>query len=345
MDSPSFTVFTATFNRAHTLPRVFESLKSQTYRSFEWLIVDDGSSDNTHEIIKVWMQVADFPIRYIRQENTGKHVAFNLGVREAKGELFLPIDSDDACVSNTLERFIFHWNSIPPGKRGGFTGVSVHCMDQNGRLVGNLFPFSPTDSDILEIRFRYKVKGEKWGFNRTNILRRFPFPENENMKFIPEGIVWNGIAKFYKIRFVNETLRTYYVRDSEGSDQLSQSLDNIKEIVSKKYAIGCALYYESFLNDNINWLRYEPKEFYLSAISYTRFSLHCGRTINEILKKVYSLKGKILILFAIPIATMLYLCDSKNIFVARRVRNSMSNLSRKFYALRPKHKEEHGQAV
>jgi glycosyltransferase involved in cell wall biosynthesis len=277
----------------------------------------------------MWMQIADFPIRYMRQENKGKHVAFNLGVREAKGELFLPIDSDDACVSNTLERFIFHWNSIPSEKRGCFTGVCVHCMDQDGRLIGNLFPSNPTDSDILEIRFRYKVKGEKWGFNRTDVLKRFPFPENENMKFIPEGIVWNGIAKFYKMRFVNETLRVYYVKDFDESDQLSQSLDNITEIVSRKYAIGCALYYESFLNDSISWFRYAPREFFLSAISYARFSLHSGKMINEILKKVYTLKGKILVLFAIPTAKILYFCDSRNTFMVHRVRNNMKNLFKK----------------
>ena len=337
MGKPLFTVFTPTFNRADTLPRVYESLKAQTFRGFEWIIVDDGSFDNTYEIIKMWMQVVDFPIRYLRQENSGKHVAFNLGVREAKGELFLPLDSDDACVPNALERFRFHWYSISSEKRDAFTGVCAHCMDQNGRLVGNLFPFNPTDSDILEIRFRYKVKGEKWGFNRTNILRRFPFPENENMKFIPEGIVWNGIAKFYKIRFVNEILRTYYIEESNGSAQLSQSLDDIKEIISKKYTIGCALYYESFLRDHISWLWYEPIQFFLSAISYMRFSLHCGNTLNGVLKKVHSLEGRILILFGSPIATMLYFCDLRNIFVVHLVRRNTKNLFRKiFYLFRAK---------
>ena len=84
----TFTVFTPTFNRACTLHRVYESLSAQTYRDFEWLVVDDGSSDDTRKLIDTWERQARFPLRYIYQPNQGKHVAFNRGVREARGELF-----------------------------------------------------------------------------------------------------------------------------------------------------------------------------------------------------------------------------------------------------------------
>src|SRR5437762_2817315 len=93
-----FTVFTPTYNRAGTLPRVYESLKAQTFRDFEWIIVDDGSADSTQELVQSWIGDLDFPIRYFRQQNQGKHVAVNLGVKEARGEFFLNLDSDDACV-------------------------------------------------------------------------------------------------------------------------------------------------------------------------------------------------------------------------------------------------------
>jgi glycosyltransferase involved in cell wall biosynthesis len=101
----TFTVFTATYNRAHTLHRVYESLKEQTYRQFEWLIVDDGSTDTTRTLVETWQQEANFLISYYYQENQGKHVAINRGVQEARGEYFLIIDSDDTCVPQTLERF------------------------------------------------------------------------------------------------------------------------------------------------------------------------------------------------------------------------------------------------
>lgn len=91
---PTFTVFTPTYNRAHTLLRVFSSLQAQTFQDFEWLIVDDGSTDGTEELIKHWGSESHFPVRYFKQENRGKHVAFNRGVREATGQFFLPLDSD-----------------------------------------------------------------------------------------------------------------------------------------------------------------------------------------------------------------------------------------------------------
>ena len=103
-----FTVFTPTYNRAHTLSRVYKSLADQTFKNFEWLIVDDGSTDGTKVLIEKWTEEASFPIRYFYQENQGKHIAHNLGVKKARGELFLSLDSDDTCVPEALERFNYH---------------------------------------------------------------------------------------------------------------------------------------------------------------------------------------------------------------------------------------------
>ena len=192
-----FTVFTPTFNRAHTLHRVYESLKAQTYRDFEWLIVDDGSTDNTRKLVEQWQQENLFPIRYLYQENSGKHIAFNRGVREAKGELFLTFDSDDSCVPQALERFKYHWDSIPEDKKEKFSAVTALCINQEGEQIGNSFPFEVTDSDSIEIRTKYGVVGEKWGFQRTEVLKMFPFPEIPGEKFITEGIVWNRLSRQY----------------------------------------------------------------------------------------------------------------------------------------------------
>lgn len=314
-----FTVFTPTFNRAHTLHRVYESLKNQTYQNFEWIIIDDGSTDHTHELVKRWKKDTDFPIRYFWQENKGKHVAFNHAVREAKGELFLPLDSDDACIPTALERFNYHWESIPLKKRDNFTGVCALCMDQNGKLVGDIFPFYSIDSDSLEIKYRYKVKGEKWGFNRVDILKKYRYPEHENMKFILEGFVWYAIAKDYKTRFINEILRIYYVQDSEKSDQLSKKISNAEETISKKYAVGGFLYYEFLLNNNIKWLQHEPMEFFMYAINCIRFSLHSDRTMRDVIKGIYTPHGKILILMAALIAIPLYFCEKKKVFTFHKV--------------------------
>src|SRR6266704_739295 len=201
-----FTVFTPTFNRCSTLPRVYESLRLQTFRNFEWLIVDDGSTDGTGELVEEWQTESDFPIRYIYQENQGKPAAFNRGVQEAQGELFLTLDSDDACVPHALERLKYQWDGIPAAQKDKFSAVTVLCKDQNGGLVGDKFPRDVLDSDSIELVFKYNVKGEKWGFHRTDVLKQFPFPTLRNAKFISEGVVWFAISRRFKTRFVNELI-------------------------------------------------------------------------------------------------------------------------------------------
>jgi len=311
LNEPLFTVFTPSFNRAYILHRVYESLKAQTYRAFEWLIIDDGSTDETYELIKRWQEeTTDFPIRYYWQKNKGKHVAFNRGVREAQGEFFLPLDSDDACVPEALERFKYHWDSIPIEQRELFSGVCALCMDQNGKVVGDHFPFDPTDSNSLEIYYRYKVKGEKWGFQRTEVLHQYPFPEIEGARYIPEGVIWNAIARLYKILFVNEMLRIYYSQNARFSDQITRSLST-----ASSHPKGCALFYKLCLNDDIVWFRHAPFEFLRSAVHYVRFSLHSGTNIIQTLQNVRSVISKILVMIALPLGAFLYVFEKRDISV------------------------------
>lgn len=199
----TFTVFTPTYNRAHLLPRAYKSLQEQTFRDFEWLIIDDGSTDNTAELVRQWQQEADFCIRYYWQENSGKHVAHNRAVNRAAGELFVCLDSDDWLVPNALERLLYHWHSIPHEQRSRFVGVAGLYAYPDGTIVGTRFPQDVMDANAVTIRTLYHVKGDKFGMNRTDVLRQFPFPEDLG-RFVTEALVWNRIALKYKIRFVNE---------------------------------------------------------------------------------------------------------------------------------------------
>src|SRR3954466_3782814 len=101
----TYTVFTPSYNRAHLLPRVYESLEKQTFRDFEWLVVDDGSKDNTAQVIKELAAKASFPVRYVAKPNGGKPTAVNRGAQEAQGRLITILDSDDWFKPEALERF------------------------------------------------------------------------------------------------------------------------------------------------------------------------------------------------------------------------------------------------
>ncbi|PHO07907.1 hypothetical protein BFT35_04005 [Thermoanaerobacterium thermosaccharolyticum] len=266
----TFTVFTPTYNRAHTIGRVYTSLQKQTYQNFEWLVVDDGSTDNTKTLIDQWKKEASFSIRYFYQNNSGKHVAINKGVKEARGKFFLILDSDDYCVPETLEKFYYYWNSIPENERDKFSGVSVLCMDAKGKIVGNKFPKDICDLTSFELQTKYGLVGEKWGFHRTEVLREFPFPEISGEKFIPEGIVWNRIELKYKIRHVNEKLRIYeYLPDGLSASSIRIRAQN---------PLGTRLYYQEFIKLPIPLL-WKLR----NLINYIRFSLHAHITINKII--------------------------------------------------------------
>lgn len=297
----TFTVFTPVYNGASTLHRVYESLKAQTFRDFEWLIVDDGSTDGTGELVKQWQKEANFPIRYFYQENQGKHIAFNRAVHLAQGELFLPLDADDACVPETLERFWCHWNSIPENLRDQFSGVTCLCQDENGNIVGDKFPRDVMDSDELEIPHKYKVRGEKWGFHRTDVLKQFPFPEFPKAGVMPESLVWNAIALRYKKRFINEALRIYYSRPDQLSKQMKKS--------PARHALGRRLYHKENLNNYIHWMQYDPIDFVKSAVNYVRFSLHRGIGFKGQWSDLTNWKAKCLFFLALPMGIAIFLKD------------------------------------
>jgi glycosyltransferase involved in cell wall biosynthesis len=268
----TFTVFTPAFNRAHTIERVYNSLTYQTFRSFEWLIVDDGSTDNTKEVIKKWKQEADFDIHYIYKPNGGKNTALNVGVNKALGEFFLILDSDDRCIPETLERFYFHWNSIPQKNRDEFSGVSVLCQDEYGKVIGNKYFHETMDISPIKLRSKYGIKGEKWGFHKTEIFREFPFPEIPNEKYVPEGIVWNRMAAKYKVRHINEMLRIYEF----SSDGITASI--IKTLA--KSPKGSRMYYKEFINLPFSYILKLR-----NLINYIRYSFHGNTSLNKIIKE------------------------------------------------------------
>lgn len=264
--NPLFTVFTPTYNRAHTLDRVFSSLQAQTCRDFEWVVVDDGSTDDTPQLLDRWRGEVDFPIRYFRQENQGKHFAWNRGVEEAQGTLFTPIDSDDGCVPHALATFQLRWDEIPPSDRERFKGITCHAIDQNGALVGTEFPMDPLDLPEMDIRYVHGITGDKWGFIRTEVLREFPMPETLPRRYMPESILWNRISRRYLTRFVNERLLRVWT-DAPSMTRGHSPARN---------APGNLLVTRVDLNEHGDYLMKHPRHLLRAGANYVRFSMHQG---------------------------------------------------------------------
>src|SRR5690625_6719026 len=144
------TVVAPTYNRAPTLERVFQSLVEQSYQSFEWVIVDDGSTDETAERVAQWQREATFPISYHWQTNQHKKAAFNLGVQLAQGDLIVVLDSDDALLPNSLYEMIRVWWGLPDDERAAFAGVTGLCQSAEGCVGGDRFRHDRLDATTLD---------------------------------------------------------------------------------------------------------------------------------------------------------------------------------------------------
>ena len=198
------TILTPSYNRAHLLNRVYKSLIEQTYHNFEWIIVNDGSTDNTDEIVLSFIANNRININYIKQENGGKHRAVNRGVKEAKGELFFIADSDDMLPNNALEKVVKIYEEIKDDN--SFAGVCGLDGTFDGRMIGSGLPEEKIDDNAISIRYKLGVTGDMKEVFRTEVLKEFPFPEIEGECFCPEALVWNRIANKYRLRYVNQII-------------------------------------------------------------------------------------------------------------------------------------------
>lgn len=229
------TVFTPTYNRAYRLGALYESLCKQTFRDFEWLIVDDGSTDNTRELVEGWISENQIDIRYIAQPNGGKHRAINRGVKEAEGTLFFIVDSDDILPDDSLGVISAHYQLIKG--RSGFGGLCGLKAYYDGSPVGNKPDFGVYECTNFEIDYKYKLNGDMAEVFYTSVLKEFPFPEIDGERFCPEILIWNRISTKYIIHYFSENI--YYCEYLE--DGLTAKITRIR-ILSPK--ASCMTYTE-----------------------------------------------------------------------------------------------------
>jgi len=299
-DTPLFTVFTATFNRASVLHRVYEGLQSQTLQDFEWLIVDDGSTDDTAEKVSAWAKVAPFEIRYVRQQHAGKHVAYNRALQEAQGSLFTVLDSDDGLLPLALEKMKWHWNSIPEADRHGYWAVAGLACDENGKDIGERFPASPFDANFRDVYYVHHIYGEKFFVSPTDILRRYPFPAIQGTQFIPEAVVWFEIAKSYKHRSVNETCRIYYSDQSEAEPTLSSRTNMATTAPGRLY------YYVWLLNNDLEYFFRSPGPFLKAALMLPTALFYSRQSWRRTLGALRRPAARLLVLSTLPLSVPFY---------------------------------------
>ena len=201
------TVFTPTYNRAHTLTRLYDSLKAQTSKDFEWIVINDGSTDNTDGLLSLWSQKENsFPIIYRKVENGGKHRAINQAVKMAGSDAFFIVDSDDYLLPFAIEKVETWFSQIADDS--SFAGVSGLKGETTDRPIGGYGNFDGNYVDCTNLqRHLYNLLDDKSEVYKTRILKQYPFPEFEGEKFVPESLIWDSIARDgYKIRWFNEII-------------------------------------------------------------------------------------------------------------------------------------------
>jgi glycosyltransferase involved in cell wall biosynthesis len=241
-DDPLITLFTPTFNRSNTLLKLYNSLQSQTYKNFEWIVVDDGSTDNTSFLFDKWLKDDNFfQISYKKVPNGGKHRAINIGLDLAKGELFFIVDSDDYLLVNSLKEVVCMY--LPVRYDEIFCGISGLSVYQNLEFIGSTFDMKYNFVDChYHERKRFNIDGDKSEVFKTDILKKFKFPEFENENFLTEAAVFIKMGFYYKIRYYNKkicvceylvdgisaTLHLSYHKNPKGFAYLNK--------ITKKYA-------------------------------------------------------------------------------------------------------------
>lgn len=237
-------IITPTYNRAHLLGRLYLSLCKQTSTEFEWIIIDDGSTDDTKNIISIFEESGNLDISVCYKENGGKHTALNLGVELAKYPYVFIVDSDDLLPNDSISIIIDKINLI--SKRADFYKLSGVCGLKSfldGTDVGNV-QYSDMVCNYLDFRYKLRISGDKAEIFKTDILRRFKFPEFEGEKFCPEALIWNRISAKYNMFFFYENI--YFCEYQEGG--LTENIYKIRKQSPK----ATLLYYkELFLNKNV----------------------------------------------------------------------------------------------
>lgn len=255
------TIFTPAYNRAHTLERTYKSLAEQDCKEFIWLIVDDGSTDNTKELVKKWQEKEkEFEIRYIYKENGGMHTAHNIAYENIDTELNVCIDSDDKMAVGAVQRILEKWSEI---KDTGVAGIIALDADFENHIIGAEFPNGLEKTTVIGY-YANGGSGDKKLIYRTDIINQYPsYPVFEGEKYVALSYKYRLIDQTYKMAVLNEIVcNVEYQPDGSSGTMWKQYLNNPKGFAFWRKI--CMKYPES------------KKRLWKDCIHYVSSSILCG---------------------------------------------------------------------
>lgn len=209
---PLVSVYTCVYNGERTIHRVFESMKALDYPNIEHVIVNDGSTDRTEELVQEYMGQVPFVVKYHKKENGGKHTALNVAWDLAEGKFLLMLDADDELLPDSARFLVDTYYDIPEDIRDQYWCVHGRCVTQHGEFIGDKYPDNINAQHWTGAgKAAAKCSGEKIGLQVREYLVPYRFPEIVGVSHIPEGLIWNQINKKYGTWYTNEIVRVYYV--------------------------------------------------------------------------------------------------------------------------------------
>jgi glycosyltransferase involved in cell wall biosynthesis len=288
-----FTIFIPAYNRAGSLASTLESVGLSTCKDIEVLIVDDGSIDETKELVDRWRTRADFETAYIYQENKGKIGAHNTALEKARGQLFITLDAGDLLLPGGLKKIKDRWEGIPTEQKSELAGIGALCIREDGSFAGRTFPEEGKSANYLEM---LEYTGEKRHAILTSVMKRYPYPVIPGEKHIRPDLILKRMAHDHKLRFLNIPVQVN-VREPDGITA------NIRKYRMKNPQ-GFRLYF--FEELTLHKKYYSWKKRFGDNWRYIRYSLHAGVGLSRQAREVPALS---LWLLAIPHGYSKWLTD------------------------------------
>ncbi|MEG0133452.1 MAG: glycosyltransferase family A protein [Clostridium sp.] len=292
---PLLTIFTPTYNRQDLLARCYESYKRQISDDFIWMIIDDGSTDNTSGLVDDWIKEDKVRIKYIYQENQGMHGAHNTAYENIDTELNTCIDSDDYMPEDGVEKICSFWRVNGSDK---YAGIAALDAFENGQVIGTKFPQRLTTSTVFGMYHKEGIVGDKKLIYRSDLTRKYPYPIFQGERYVGLAYKYYKLDQEYEVLLMNEVVCIVeYQEDGSSMNMLRQYKRNPR---------GFAFYRIENMKNPMGSLKYRFKE----CIHYTSSSLMSRN--KKFLKET---PCKLLTFLAIPFGVALYFYINKKVSI------------------------------